>query len=903
MSKIVQKVRIKDKKLKKKRTPSLLTKVHQTKTHIPKKKKKQKKKEQFYDAVSGDPTVTTDPVVFVTNSFKVSFKEHLFQKLYDLDMWIVLVGSFSSTLLISFNWQIIAISLFIAFLSIYFQFSRRQRIKAIDHCTEMLTKDPDSLKNFLATISAPQNLNVGRTGDTPCEWINDIMAKFWPNINSIAQEQIDKRGFSKSGLELGNGYMIYFERFTLGDKPPALTSIHVRQTGHRKDEIVMILKLIYFGNCLILFHYKTKLLFKAKAGVKDIYFRGNAVVVLRPLLESLPFIGGVSICLQDIPLIDYDGINLANIADNRLFKNFLINQLKSLVVSPNKIYINILKDRNITRELKFPQPIGMIFLHIIEAEDLPVMDTNRLLVLEGSSDSYCNIKVGDHQFHTDVIYSSLNPYFGETFAAPIHDFNDHLKIEIFDKDAITSNDFMGSLEFKLSDIGSDVNLNAKDKWLPIGKCATGGLHFRIAIFELSSNPKNIEKIEVALKQSSIQFPIGIFSVYIYHVCNISTVDEEFDFKPVVKLKYSDQSFNAKCTKPPERGYYYFEESTHFLVKDIEKESLDVSVVCQEIKTLNISKVFGEYTIDVKELITKKDMVLNKDFAIRKNTSSELIDVKPTGVIRMFLALKVCKYRAFMVDNLKVPSNIQANIAKISEYRNSLSKLYREPMHSLKNPISSIRTIANKVSPLAAAPKTIVAQDVLPVPAKTDKGCWVKFRIKWPDRTSLHIEVLKVIHIPLGIVQQNNQYAICVRLGFKATDRPGFAQQIQKFGQKIGIGSKTKPSDERRDEEVIKLQKKYTNKYPITNYETNIDFQERLIFKISSSNNIDSHVLQFYLVFYQPRKYFAIVYDSRLAALSQQTAIPKVDFKGDSIEDWLQLHVIDKYKTLQDNHLT
>ena len=850
-----------------------------------------RKTDLFTDCWSDDPILkeTEVQIHFIKSSYNISFMEHFWQKFSDSDLWRLIIGTFFSALFVGYDWHLIAILSFLVLMTTYSQMKSREKTNAIEYCSRVLSEDPDRLKQFLATISAPKNLSNSTSGEASCEWVNDIMAKFWPHINSIAQQQIDKKGFSKKGLDVGNGHKIYFERFTLGDKPPALTSVHVRRTGHRKDEITIILKLIYFGNCLILFSYKTKLFLKAKAGVKDVYFRGTAVVVLRPLMEAPPFVGGLSVCLSDVPLIDYNGLNLANIADNKMFKKFLSNILRDYLVTPNKIYISLLNNANIKRELKYPVPIGLCFVDIIEAEGLPAMDSNRCLIFEGTSDSFCKVKVGDIQFTTKTVYSTLNPFYNQDFSAPIHDFNDILRIEVFDSDSISSDDFMGSLQFQISDIGRNPYLNGRDKWLPIGRSITGSLHFRIAVFELSSNAKNIPKIELSLKQSSVKFPVGMLSVYIYYVSHISTEDEEFDFKPMVRLKFSEQTFETNVSKSLQKGFYYFEESSHFLVNHIENEILEVCVFSHETSSTSFSKVFGQCNIAVKDIIgSKTDMTLNQVFPLKKILQlKDVTEVNNSGLIRMFLSLRVCKFRRKLMENLKIASNIQANIEQTTENHNSITKIYREPMDSLKNPIRSVKIIGNNISPFAPLDKTIVAEDKTKIPKHlVSEGCWLKIRIKWPDRTSLHLEVLKLIHIPVPIIDQSFKYAVCVKLSLRQRVAHSLSQTVRK---RIGFNAFEET------EKIKGLQKRTTNKYPIINYVNEISFNERLIFKISSVNDIDSHVFEFFLVVYQPRKYFSVVYDSTIVGSSKMIDIPKVDFKGDPIEEWYQIELIERYQ--------
>ena len=159
-----------------------------------------------------------------------------------------------------------------------------------------------------------------------------------------------------------------------GDRPPVISSIAVNKQGCRNDELVIDMKLLYSGNCLLSFSKQTLIFFRMNAGVKDIYFRCNARLFLRPLMDCSPYFGGYSFHLLDKPIVDYEGINFANLADNQLFKNYLVNQIAARIVIPNCIYFNMFDEEEVIRKIKQPIPIGFCFLQIIEAENLPIID-------------------------------------------------------------------------------------------------------------------------------------------------------------------------------------------------------------------------------------------------------------------------------------------------------------------------------------------------------------------------------------------------------------------------------------------------------------------------------------------------------------------------------------------------
>eukprot|EP00210_Caulerpa_lentillifera_P008307 g7927.t1 len=87
-------------------------------------------------------------------------------------------------------------------------------------------------------------------------------------------------------------------------------------------------------------------------------------------------------------------------------------------------------------------------LKISHATQLPSMDLN------GFSDPFCFIIVGDRRFKTSVKKKTLNPVWNETFIIPEKDLRKtqgEVLLEVFDKDEWTSNDFIGMTQFNAFD--------------------------------------------------------------------------------------------------------------------------------------------------------------------------------------------------------------------------------------------------------------------------------------------------------------------------------------------------------------------------------------------------------------------------------------------------------------------
>ena len=114
-----------------------------------------------------------------------------------------------------------------------------------------------------------------------------------------------------------------------------------------------------------------KFLRKFAAGIKDLQVFG--MLRLRaPLTERPPFLSALSFTFLNLPKIDLNLTNLANIFDlpglNNLIRSAISEQIASRVVYPN-VFVIQLSDIPM-KTLKFNPPLGVIRIEIIEAKDL-----------------------------------------------------------------------------------------------------------------------------------------------------------------------------------------------------------------------------------------------------------------------------------------------------------------------------------------------------------------------------------------------------------------------------------------------------------------------------------------------------------------------------------------------------
>uniref|UniRef100_A0A0K8WMD0 Extended synaptotagmin-2 n=1 Tax=Bactrocera latifrons TaxID=174628 RepID=A0A0K8WMD0_BACLA len=125
-----------------------------------------------------------------------------------------------------------------------------------------------------------------------CEWVNKILKQVWPNANHFARTLVKETIEPNVALALANYKMngFRFDRIILGTIPPRIGGVKIYDKNVDRNEIIMDLDLFYASDCDINFY-----LGSMKGGIKDFQIHGWVRVVMKPLIRSMPLVGGLQI--------------------------------------------------------------------------------------------------------------------------------------------------------------------------------------------------------------------------------------------------------------------------------------------------------------------------------------------------------------------------------------------------------------------------------------------------------------------------------------------------------------------------------------------------------------------------------------------------------------------------------
>ncbi|XP_017554996.1 multiple C2 and transmembrane domain-containing protein 2 isoform X1 [Pygocentrus nattereri] len=100
---------------------------------------------------------------------------------------------------------------------------------------------------------------------------------------------------------------------------------------------------------------------------------------------------------------------------------------------------NMLSKYGFRNSFKNIKDVGFLQVKVIKACDLMAADLN------GKSDPFCVLELGNDRMQTHVLYKTLNPEWNKVFTFPVKDIHDILEVTVFDEDGDKPPDFLGKV--------------------------------------------------------------------------------------------------------------------------------------------------------------------------------------------------------------------------------------------------------------------------------------------------------------------------------------------------------------------------------------------------------------------------------------------------------------------------
>uniref|UniRef100_A0A8C7GE70 Multiple C2 and transmembrane domain containing 2 n=1 Tax=Oncorhynchus kisutch TaxID=8019 RepID=A0A8C7GE70_ONCKI len=159
--------------------------------------------------------------------------------------------------------------------------------------------------------------------------------------------------------------------------------------------------------------------------------------------------------------------------------------------------------------------VGFLQVKVFNATDLTSTDLN------GKSDPFCVLELGNSRLQTHTIYKTLNPEWNKVFTFPVKDIHDVLELKVFDEDGDKAPDFLGRVAIPLLSNGQPVTRGLKNENLRGPAKGTISLVMEVHYNPVRAGIKTFKPKEEKFMEVNRKFSKKVLAQNIYRVRKIT----------------------------------------------------------------------------------------------------------------------------------------------------------------------------------------------------------------------------------------------------------------------------------------------------------------------------------------------------------------------------------------------
>ncbi|KAF5284987.1 hypothetical protein FQA39_LY16852 [Lamprigera yunnana] len=591
------------------------------------------------------------------------------------------------------------------------------------------------------------------------EWLNKIFKQLWPNINHYVRDIIRDKIQPKMQKKLQKFKLtgFKFEKMILGGIAPRVGGVKVYETNIARHEIVLDLDIFYAGDCDLSFTLGAGI----KGGIKDLQLQGMLRVVLRPLLSRMPLVGGIQVFFLNNPTIDFNLVGFVDILDlpgfSDLLRQLIVEQVSSLMVLPNKLFIKLSKHLE-AEMLHVPEPEGVLRIHVVEAKNLMKKDIG--ILGKGKSDPYAILHVGAQQHRTKTIDNTTDPkwdYWCEAMVSSIQ--GQIVAIDVWDWDpgfpGSQNDDLLGRATI---DIGTVAKKGEDDMWITLEQAKHGMVHLRFTWFVLTPNYADLKSTlhETQMLQVTAMSS-ALLIIYVDSAKGLPQARAQSKPDPYLLLtvgKESQQTALKKRASDP-----VWEQGFNFLITNPEVDTLYLNLI--DHKT---GSGLGELTYNLSALADKPDLTVPlQPFGLLKSG--------PQGKLTFSMHLRILKHlipeatkeeKGSPIKRQDSASSVESNVQIKKEMsREDSLKSESELLVNIQEVSESIEKSAidlqSSTPPLLVSPIGLHHRTLSSTSSAGDSGLGrIQLTLRYSvQRQRLIIVIHKILNLPLPMKDPSN----------------------------------------------------------------------------------------------------------------------------------------------------
>ncbi|XP_019720963.1 multiple C2 and transmembrane domain-containing protein 2 isoform X2 [Hippocampus comes] len=162
--------------------------------------------------------------------------------------------------------------------------------------------------------------------------------------------------------------------------------------------------------------------------------------------------------------------------------------------------------------------IGFLQVKVLKANELPATDIN------GKSNPYCVIALGNGKLQTHTIYKSVNPEWNKAITFPVKDIHDVVELTILDENGDKAPGFLGKVAIPLLTVQNEqqICLYLKKEDLSGPAKGTITLVLEVIFNKVRAGIRSFQPKEEKFTEENVKFSKKVLAHNIYRVRKIST---------------------------------------------------------------------------------------------------------------------------------------------------------------------------------------------------------------------------------------------------------------------------------------------------------------------------------------------------------------------------------------------
>jgi len=281
---------------------------------------------------------------------------------------------------------------------------------------------------------------TGTLGDL--DWLNWLVASHWTYFKNSTQKLMKEELEPMIQAALPPPLnIIEFKEIHLGDRKPVLGPIQTffeTQNGFEGLNIDTNVTWLCDGKIILRIG-------AVELGIENFSLKGSVHLRLRPLLETLPVVGGMQITMLSPPMTHWTftgGLALGLKMDivTRTLRKVLADILSDMLVVPNQIFVHWLEAQHIGLDLdtlEFPEPEFLMRLGVLDVTGLAETWS---LCGSRSSEGYAMLQVGAQTFQAPAKRQSRDDGWYDIL---VFHADQHVHVEVFQQSLTSQGDHVG----------------------------------------------------------------------------------------------------------------------------------------------------------------------------------------------------------------------------------------------------------------------------------------------------------------------------------------------------------------------------------------------------------------------------------------------------------------------------